>query len=67
MSLRTFHIIFVIITTLLCIFVAVWAFVLAPPTLADSASKLGIAGIVGALIMPAYGVYFYNKIKKISL
>ena len=66
MSLKTFHLLFVATTTLLCVFVAVWGLNFATPSIADFAQKLGIAGIVGALIMPVYGVYFYGKIKKLS-
>ena len=66
MSLRAFHIIFVAITTLLCVFLAVWGFLLAPSTLVDSARKIAYGGIAGAIVMPLYGVYFYNKITKID-
>jgi len=67
MSLKTFHIIFVIVTTLLSVFLAVWGFKLAPVDMADSAKLIGYVGVIGVIIMPIYGVYFYKKVKKIIL
>ena len=67
MSLKSFHIIFIIVTTLLCGFLAVWGFKLAPAYLYDSARKVGYAGVAGSILMPIYGVYFYQKVKKLSL
>lgn len=67
MSLKTFHIIFVIVTTLLCAFLAVWGLKLAPPNMADSARWIAYGGITGMIIMPLYGVYFYKKAKNIFL
>lgn len=67
MSLKTFHIIFCVLTTLLFIFLALWGFILAPASMADSAVKLAYAGIVGAIIMPIYGVCFYRKSKHIII
>lgn len=66
MSLKGFHIVFVAVSTLLCVFLALWAFVLAPEK-AGIFTALGIAGVTGALLMPAYGVYFYRKITRIHI
>lgn len=66
MSLKTFHIIFVVISTLLCTFVAVWGFKLAPPSFDKSANTFGCIGVSGAVLMTIYGFYFYGKIKKLS-
>ncbi len=66
MSLKGFHIVFVTISTLLCIFLAVWSFVLAPETSALFTS-LGVVGVLGALGMPVYGVYFYRKATRIHI
>ena len=66
MSLRAFHIIFVTVSTLLFVFLAVWALAYAP----DKSSiirTLGIASAVAAVGMPVYGVYFYRKVRKIVL
>ncbi len=67
MSLRAFHLIFVIITTLLCVFLAFWGFKLAPLEMADSAGWFAWGGVIGAIVMPVYGVYFYQKAKKLIL
>lgn len=66
MSLRTFHILFVTVSTLLCVFLAVWAFVFARET-AAWVTVLGVCGVIGALGMPVYGVYFYRKARKLIL
>ncbi len=66
MSLRGFHIVFVTVCTLLCLFIALWAFVLAPEPSA-LATRLGITGILGVVGMPVYGVYFYKKAVKLAL
>lgn len=66
MSLRAFHIVFVTVSTLLFVFLAVWALALAAnPT--GIITALGITGIAGALVMPVYGVYFYRKVRNIVL
>jgi hypothetical protein len=66
MSLKGFHIVFVTISTLLCVFLALWAYLLnsEPSTMS---SILGVIGIIGALLMPVYGVYFYRKAGQILL
>jgi len=64
MSLRGFHIVFVTVSTLLCMFMAVWAFILTPES-SGMVTILGYIGAVGALLMPAYGVYFYRKASKL--
>ena len=66
MSLKGFHLVFVIVSTLLCAFLALWSFVLAPEK-SSMATALGIVGVAGALLMPMYGVYFYRKITRIHL
>lgn len=66
MSLRAFHIVFVTICTLLCAFLAIWAFVLSPENEGMS-TGLGVTGIVGLLLMPFYGVYFIRKASKLHL
>jgi uncharacterized membrane protein len=65
MSLRSFHIVFITICTLLCVFMAVWAFLFAESRVA--ALILGSVGIIGAIALPIYGVSFYRKASKILL
>jgi hypothetical protein len=66
MSLRGFHIVFITVSTLLCAFLIVWAFVLAPEPSTFS-TVLGVTGIVGILLMPIYGFYFFRKALKLNL
>lgn len=66
MSLRAFHIVFVTICTLLCVFLVVWGFLLAPDTY-DSAMIMGGTGIAGLLLVPIYGIYFLRKSAKLQL
>jgi hypothetical protein len=66
MSLKGFHIVFVTVSTLLCMFLALWSFVLSPEPSA-MATVLGIVGIIGSLLMPVYGVCFYRKFTRIHI
>lgn len=66
MSLKGFHIVFVTVSTLLCVFFALWAFVLNPET-SSMADVLGFIGVFGSILMPIYGVYFYRKITRIHI
>lgn len=65
MSLRAFHIVFVTLSTLLCVFLVTWALLFAESRVA--AWILGSVGGLGALVMPAYGIFFYRKASKILL
>ena len=66
MSLRSFHIVFITVCTLLCGFLVLWAFVLAPePSI--SATLFGVVGIIGLLLMPIYAVYFRKKANQLHL
>lgn len=66
MSLRAFHIIFVTMSTLLFVFLAVWALVFVPDK-STIIRALGVASAIAAVGMPVYGVYFYRKVRKIVL
>lgn len=66
MSLKGFHIVFVTVSTLLCVFLGLWSFVLAPER-SGMILALGIVGAMGAVVMPVYGVCFYRKITRIHL
>lgn len=66
MTLKGFHIVFVTVSMLLFAFLILWGFVLAPEKSATG-TAMGITGIVGALLMPVYGIYFLRKARRISL
>lgn len=64
MSLKSFHIFFISVATLLCVFVALWAFVL------EAGASLGLQVFGGscaaaAVLLPVYGIRFYRKAQKI--
>jgi len=67
MSLRAFHIVFVTLTIFLSLFLAVWGFGFAPDDAKGMAKAMGVIGVVGLIVMPIYGVYFYRKAKKLIL
>jgi hypothetical protein len=64
MSLKGFHILFITLSTLLCVFVVLWAFVFS--SYAETSLKLfgGICAVM-AIILPAYGIRFYRKSREI--
>ncbi len=64
MSIRGFHILFITIATLLCVFVAVWAFLI----VRDDSLAIQVFGgscAVAAILLPIYGVRFYKKAQTI--
>ena len=63
MSLKGFHFVFVTVSTLLCMFLVLWSFVLSPEK-AGMVTALGIVGVAGSILMPVYGLYFYRKINR---
>lgn len=66
MSLKSFHIVFVTVSTLLFTFLAVWAFAFSPEK-TGLIGSLGYVGIAGVLMMISYGVYFLRKARRIHL
>lgn len=63
MSLKGFHIVFVTVSTLLFLFMALWSFVLLPER-TTLTNALGGIGVGAAILMVIYGVYFYRKITR---
>ncbi len=66
MSLKGFHLVFITICTLLCVFLIVWAFGFNSEPKSGLSMSLGITGIVGLLLMPVYGIYFFKKASKLQ-
>jgi hypothetical protein len=66
MSLKGFHIVFVTVSTLLFVFLALWGFVIADDRSALS-TFLGVTGIAGVALMQVYGVYFIRKARKLHI
>ena len=59
MSLKAFHIFFVVVSTLCVVGLAVWAFVRGFPA-------LGAGSIVAAGALVWYGLWFLRKLKNVS-
>ena len=59
MSLKAFHLIFVTTLTMLSLGFTAWAF-------ASGRIIFGLLGIIVAVLVVVYGVYFLKKLKKIS-
>lgn len=63
MSLKSFHLVFVAVCTLLFAFLAVWAFVISPEK-SSVFDAIGFTGIAGVVMMLSYGVYFRGKTRR---
>lgn len=62
MSLKGFHILFITMATLLCLFVVLWAFVLEKyPSL--GLQIFGASCALAAVALPVYGLMFWRKAK----
>lgn len=59
MSLKVFHVIFIVLATLMAIGCAVWAL------RERTAPEFGIACIVAAIGLVIYGMYFVRKSRRI--
>jgi hypothetical protein len=65
MSLRNFHIVFVTVSSLLFAFLTLWSFFFAPEK-SSLTHTIGITGIVGLVLMLAYGIYFLRKTRQLE-
>jgi hypothetical protein len=66
MSLKSFHIVFVVFTFLMSLFFTLWSFVLAED-ISFITRLIGWCGVAGLLLVPVYAVYFWKKAAKIIL
>jgi hypothetical protein len=66
MSLKSFHLVFITICTLLFAFLTLWSFVLSPEISAMT-RVLGYVGIAGIILTAVYGVYFQRKVQRIHI
>ena len=60
MTLKGFHILFITLSTLLCVYVVLWAFVFEP--FPDILLKIfgSVCAFIG-IILPIYGINFYRR------
>lgn len=66
MSLRIFHVIFIVASIVLSLFVAVWALREYQATHSLGALGLGIAFVVAGAAMVVYGTRWFKKLKELS-
>lgn len=66
MSLRIFHVIFIIASIVLSLFVAVWAIREYQATHSTGALALGIVFVAGGIAMVIYGQRWFKKLKELS-
>lgn len=66
MSLKTFHIVFVTVSTLLFAFLALWGFFISSEETSYS-KALGAVGAAGVVLMQLYNVYFIRKARRIHI
>ena len=66
MSLKAFHIVFIILSTALAVGFGVWA----TRDFAQTGSwvhlSLGVASLMGSVLLAWYGVWFLRKLKHVS-
>ena len=66
MSLKSFHIFFIVVSMVLCVGVGFWA----TQDFGRSGSlghlALGVGSFVGSILLACYGVWFLRKLKGVS-
>ena len=66
MSLKAFHIVFIIVSTLLSFGLAVWSGVSYSHTSRIGDLLLGLGSLLAGIALLVYGRYFLKKLKNIS-
>ena len=66
MSLRIFHVVFIIASIVLSLFVAVWALREYQATHSAGALALGIVFVIAGIAMVIYGQRWFKKLKELS-
>ncbi len=66
MSLKTFHIFFIVVSMALCVGVGVWATQDFARTGNGAHLALGVGSFIGSLLLACYGVWFLRKLKGVS-
>lgn len=66
MSLKSFHLVFVSICSLLFAFLILWSFALAEEA-SGITSLIGYVGVAGMVLTVIYGFYFQRKARSIQI
>jgi hypothetical protein len=67
MSLRFFHILFIVISTLMCLVVAMWAFGAYSSDGTAASLGLGILAVAGGALLVVYGDRFLKKTRNLGV
>ena len=66
MSLKAFHVFFIVVSMVLCVGFGVWT----TQDFAQSGSwvhlSLGVGSFIGSILLACYGVWFLRKLKGVS-
>ncbi len=66
MSLKAFHIFFIVVSIALCVGVGVWATQDFARTGSGVHLALGVGSFIGSILLACYGVWFLRKLKGVS-
>jgi len=66
MSLKTFHVVFIALSILMCLVVGVWGLLSAKVEDGAIGAWIGYGGFVAAAMLGVYGVWFLNKLRRFS-
>jgi len=61
MSLKSFHVVFIVLATLSSLGFAAWVFIRSEATLASGLGAVGILSVLMGLALAAYGVWFVAR------
>ncbi len=67
MSLKLFHIVFITLSTLLCLFMVVWGYGNYRSSHEAFSIALAFLGAVGILLLVPYGRWFWRKMKGLAV
>lgn len=66
MSLKAFHVVFVVLATALSAAFGVWAIREANRSEETGSLLVGVGALFAAVLLPVYGVWFLRKLKGVS-
>ncbi len=66
MGLKTFHIVFIVVSTLLCAFLGAWSIQRFSADGDVGGLAIGIGSLAAAVVLVVYGVWFLRKLKHVS-
>jgi hypothetical protein len=66
MSLKAFHVVFIAVSTILCIGFGIWAILEYRTTRSVGTLLWGIVSLIAAIVLIVYGRWFWAKLKNIG-